>query len=90
MTWDYRVIEFVEMDGTPWQAIHEVHYDDSGAPNGYGENPAVIQSSDAAGCLVSLEWVLDRMREALAKPVLVERDFQRSTPSAHPVQSTAT
>lgn len=80
MSWNYRVIEFVDEAGEPWRAIHEVHYDPEGNPNGYGEEPAAVTSTDDAGTNASLSWVLDRMREALDKPVLVERDFKRAAP----------
>lgn len=78
-TWNYRVIEFLE-PGTdePWQAIHEVHYDDDGRPEYYSEDPAVVVSHDAGNNRADLCWVLDMMRLALDKPVLVEKDFERS------------
>jgi hypothetical protein len=78
MTWNYRVIQFVcPVSNEPWQAIHEVHYDQESRPVSYAEDPASVVSSDDAGNNKGLDWVLERMREALAKPVLVERDFQR-------------
>jgi hypothetical protein len=82
MTWNYRVIEFVDPSDEPWRAIFEVYYDDAGNPNGYNEDPAEVVSSDAEGVEAGLGWVLDRMREALAKPILVEHDFHR-TPQPH-------
>lgn len=75
MSWDYRVIEFVDPDGSPWQAIHEVHYGDGDTPRSYSDNPAAVVSSDSGGNEAGLRWVLDRMAEALDKPVLVARDF---------------
>ena len=69
MSWNYRVIEFV--DPEPWQAIHEVYYDQD-KPTSYSEAPAVVMSSDAG----SLSWVLERMKEALSKPALAETDFE--------------
>lgn len=71
--WDYRVIEFVTPDGQPWRAIHEVHYENN-VPWGYSEGHAAV-TSDAEDMDAGLRWVLDRMREALEKPVLVDRDF---------------
>ncbi len=78
-TWNYRVIEFVapSADGVPenrWRAIHEVHYDDSGRPQGYTENPAVIEWSADEDDSAPFS-ALERMKAALAKPVLVESDF---------------
>lgn len=78
MTWNYRVLEFVDpATDEPWQAIHEVHYDDDGKPASYSEEPAVVMSHDAGNNVAELGWVLDKMREALSKPALVERDFER-------------
>lgn len=80
-SWNYRVIEFVDSDGSPWRAIHEVHYEGD-IPVSYRENPAVVMSSDDGGNEANLAWVLDRMREALQKPVLTEKDFRKSSSSA--------
>ena len=33
MTWNYRVIEFIDPNDGPWKAIHEVHYDEAGKPS---------------------------------------------------------
>lgn len=72
-TWSYRVIEFVDLDGEPWFAIHEVHFQD-GKPAAYSENPAAVCSETPEG----MQWCLDRMRKALALPALRERDFEDS------------
>lgn len=79
MSWNYRVIEFVDEQGYPWRAIHEVHYDDAGKPVSYTEDAASVISSDGAGINAPLAWVLEKMREALDKPVLVETDFVASS-----------
>lgn len=77
--WNYRVIEFVSPEGEPWRAIHEVHHDDAGSPKSYSETPAVVMGSEFDGNMRgSMEWTLDRMREALTKTVLMERDFAAS------------
>jgi hypothetical protein len=70
-TWNYRVIETGAGDETS-RAIHEVHYED-GVPVAYTENPAPIvwESDDEEP-----KRVLERMREALDKPVLREEDFK--------------
>ena len=81
-TWNYRVIEFVAPDGEEWRAIHEVHTDDDGGLIGYGEEPAPVMGSAGDGDMRgSMEWTLDRMREALDKPILIERDFQKASDS---------
>jgi hypothetical protein len=72
--WNHRVIEFVEPDGTPWRAIHEVQYDDQGRPCAYTENPADVSGESDEDLLVALE----RMRRAIEKPHLVEADFKEA------------
>ena len=85
MTWNYRVLEFADpATDEPWQAIHEVHYDDAGKPASYSEDPAVVMSHDAGNNAAELGWVLDKMREALSKPALVERDFERPNVGVEP------
>lgn len=73
-TWNYRVISFRHGEDA-WCAIHEVYYD-NGTPTAYSSTPAVAmwdpQEGDGAG-----NRTLDRMREALGKPVLTEGDFRR-------------
>lgn len=81
MHWNYRVIEFVDpATEEPWRGIFECYYDDEGKPNGYREGPAEVVSYDPEGNEApgGLAWVLDKMREALSKPVLVEADFTRA------------
>jgi hypothetical protein len=73
--WNYRAIRF-EHGEDSHIAIHEVHYQD-GMPVAYSETPAVVlwsvEEPDGAGLAI-----LDRMREALVKPVLLESEFQGS------------
>lgn len=84
MNWNYRVLEFAEPEtGEPWQAIHEVYYDDDGQPNGYAEDAAIVMSEeDGDGEPMGLAWVLQKMSEALQKPVLREIDFRRTPATA--------
>lgn len=72
--WNYRVIEFVDPLSGPWRSIHEVYYDDEGRPFAYMEDPAGVISDEGDG--FDLSGVLDMMRSALDKPVLVEKDFE--------------
>lgn len=80
-TWNYRVIERVTPLKTPsgatdvYRAIHEVHYESDGRPVAYSEHPATIGWDPAEGNDAPLA-ILDRVREALTKPVLTEQDFQ--------------
>lgn len=73
--WNYRAIRF-EHGEDSHIAIHEVHYQD-GMPVAYSETPAValwsVEEPDGTGLAI-----LDRMREALVKPVLRESEFQAS------------
>lgn len=71
-TWNHRVIEFADTDGTPWQQIHEVHYDEDGKPVAYTEEATPVMGANKEELL----WVLDQMRRAVEAPVLIERDFQ--------------
>lgn len=75
-TWNYRVIEFVGLEGTPWRAIHEVHYENAN-PVSYSEEPAaIIWTSNDGNKAPTI--MLKNMKEALDKPVLVETDFKNS------------
>jgi hypothetical protein len=68
-TWNIRVLVTEEqMIGGPNElvfAFHEVHYTD-GRPEGCTKNPIRV-SGDS---LESLEWYVDKMQEALKKPIL--------------------
>jgi hypothetical protein len=73
VTWNYRVIRF-DTGAEPHLSIHEVYYDADGKPNGYAESPASLwwyENEDAEAPVRMLE----RMREALGKDVLTEKDF---------------
>lgn len=74
--WNYRVMEFNTPDGS-WRAIHEVHYDDEGRPRAYTENPTqlVWEVDEGDG---SPKTTIERLREALDKPVLTPADFPAS------------
>lgn len=84
--WNYRVMEFApeRPDELPVRAIHEVYYRDDGQPRAYTVNPAGVSSEGLGN--EGLALVLDRMREALARPVLRPSDF----PEADDVEGKAT
>ncbi|WP_434108136.1 hypothetical protein [Paraburkholderia caffeinilytica] len=74
--WNYRVMQFTGGEES-WRAIHEVHYRD-GVPWGYTEKPAIVHwdldmGDDDSTALA----ILERMREAISKPVLRVADFDR-------------
>ena len=72
-TWNYRVIRFEHAEETS-QALHEVHYE-AGRPVAYSAEPAVVLWGEDDDSCAPL-WVLERMKEALLKPVLTEADFR--------------
>lgn len=43
--WNHRVIEFADLDGTPWRQIHEVHYE-RGRPVLYSDDGAVVSGAN--------------------------------------------
>jgi hypothetical protein len=70
--WNFRVMEFSHGDET-WRAIHEVHYEHN-VPVSYSENAAIVMWAPEEGETAGLA-VVERMREAMGKPVLRESDF---------------
>lgn len=73
MGWNYRIIG-IEHEGEISLQIHEVYYDADGIPTGFTSNPTPIYSE---GGLKGLEWQLDKMREALDKPILSMDNFPK-------------
>ena len=73
MSWNYRVIEFVELGVGPFRQVHEVYYDEDGRPVSYSEGPAVVvwDAGEEGGGYD----ILQKMARALDKPTLVEMDF---------------
>jgi hypothetical protein len=81
MGWNYRVMRHAPDPAKglrePWYAIHEVYYrndevDDLSvgvSETEYTHDPITVSGGD----LDELRWMLDKMREALEKPVL---DYQ--------------
>lgn len=74
-TWNYRVMSFRHGEDA-WLAIHEVHYQD-GMPIAYTESPAVVMWDTEDGTIAGGMKCLERMKEALLKPVLTEADFRK-------------
>ena len=79
MSWNYRVIRIPNgKPGMPgWNAeqpysfaVHEVHYDDDGAPIGHTVNASDVSSDTVDG----MRWALSAMRRGLKKPVLEDVD----------------
>ena len=70
MSWNHRVVRMRDADGTESLHVCEVYYRDS-VPVNHTERAVGAVGED----LSELETALDRMRAALAKPILDERDF---------------
>jgi hypothetical protein len=67
--WNHRVIKTIEQ-GETLLAIHEVHYDDQGAPIEF--TAAVPVEGET---IAELGTMLNQMRIALDLPVLTKADF---------------
>jgi hypothetical protein len=75
--WNYRVIEFPAVQDEPARReLREVYYDDAGRPCAYGA-PAQVLWDDEEDPATPYS-ILQRMREALDKPVLDARDFEHT------------
>ncbi len=75
-TWDYRVMSFNDGEDA-WQAIHEVQYLGD-VPVMFSLGPVVVlwnsEEDGEAG-----RRCVERMREALDKPVLTPSDFPQTS-----------
>ena len=71
MTWNYRIIEHKNFDGTSWFAIHEVHYNSQGKPEYCSEGPCSSHGEDIESLTIDMQY----MMEAFNKPVLRYNDF---------------
>lgn len=77
MPWNYRVIRTELDNGEAQYGLHEVYYEDD-KPTLSSEMPDPVltfidENGDDGEAIAELTWTLDRMREALSKPVL-DRD----------------
>lgn len=71
MYWNHRVVDMSEENGgEPLFEIREVYYEDNGMPSGHCETPVMSETMEG------LAQTLDRMKEALAQPVLKPEDFK--------------
>ena len=79
MHWNYRVVYHpsstykvgeVEFEREEYVAIHEVHYDKDGNPELVTEEARNIIGDEGSDSLISIKWTLDKMLEALQKPIL--------------------
>jgi len=70
MTWNVRAMQH-EKNGETWVSLHEVYYSEAGKLTGFTVDPVIAIGSDEK----ELRWYVERMLEALDKPVLVPEDF---------------
>jgi hypothetical protein len=70
VSWNYRVIRQTKGVET-FLAIHEVYLDSVGNPTAITKEPVEVMGENED----ELRWVLDRMREALDRPVLEATQF---------------
>jgi predicted RNase H-like HicB family nuclease len=75
MSWNYRVIKIYDPTVEQWLEIHETQYDDAGNPQSYSRKVDKHAGEVGSETVDGLRWVLDRMREALDKPILTAEDF---------------
>lgn len=64
-TWNHRVLCHAEADGTPYFAVHEVHYE-YGKPISYSPTNASLGGYD----LNQIRWAADRIKAATKKTIL--------------------
>ena len=78
MSWNYRVIRHVytHSDGEQEEYfnVHEVYYDEQGAPNGITADAVNPQAESLEG----LRWTLDQYIKALDKPIIDFEDMAKS------------
>ena len=80
MTWNYRIIAHTEeAPGENWLGIHEVYYrdGDDAHPLSYTVDAVGVVSTEG---MTGMRWVLDRLAEALKKPILTDADFPIPAP----------
>ena len=73
MHWNHRVVDrTADNEGDPLFQIREVYYEGNGMPSGHCEPTLVSETMEG------LAEIVDRMREALAQPVLTPEDFKEN------------
>ena len=70
MSWNHRILAHKDGDETYYQ-IHEVYYDKNGNPESYTANGVSVGAESLEG----INWVLDKMKECVNKPILSIEDF---------------
>lgn len=70
MTWNHRVIAYINKDADTHFAIEEVYYNGDKTPRSYAKDSVVCGDN-----VEELKWVLERMQAALDKPILSADNF---------------
>jgi len=78
MSWNHRIIyhkadKLKENPKIQWEeylAVHEVYYDENGNPHSITEEPCVIIGEEGKDSLMSIKWTLEKITEAMNKPIL--------------------
>ena len=70
MGWNHRILAHKDGDEIYFQ-IHEVFYDKNGKPKSYTANGISVGAESLNG----INWVLEKMKESTAKPILLADDF---------------
>ena len=78
MSWNHRLIAHIEENENEneeevYFQIHEVYYDNDGEPEGYTKNGVSVGSDSLEG----INWVLDKMKECIDKPIFLADDFPK-------------
>ncbi len=72
MNWNHRILAHKKGEETYFE-IHEVYYNKEGKPYSYTEKGVSIIGED----LEEVNWVLDKMKECVNKPILSADDFPK-------------
>lgn len=77
MSWNYRVIKHVApKTNEVFLQLHEVYYSDQDSePNGVTIDAVTVGGETTD----EIKWVLEKMAEALEKPILDYSDFDEKT-----------
>ena len=62
MTWNYRIIEHKNLDGSSWFAIHEVSYDDDGNPEYCSEGPCSAHGEDTETLITDMQYMMQALK----------------------------
>lgn len=73
MSWNYRVVEFDDIDEGKYYEIKEVYYNDDGSLMGY------CDATVGGGSLAELLAVLDAMKSDIHRSIIKEEEFHKKT-----------